>query len=271
MSYTFTYKPPEWLKLPDQVRLSTSEGFSDWELRQLGESMKVRQLAPVGAKPDATLLWGFRRVRAAILVKLKQLAVIITDENLSESEIKVIQLTENMQRFNLTGYEQWQACAELMKLNPSWTAVKLAEHLNKDNSLITRILAPSKLIPRGQESLKKGTITLAHCYPISQVPAEQQDYLLDMAEAGCPRDEIARVVRKSLNGTKKPSTARMIKITIPLPGGGSFVLRQKGLDMGALVDTLDSLLKKAKKSAATYDLRTWEQMMGDEVNKGRMA
>lgn len=70
--------------------------FTEADLRSLGESMlSLGQLQPVGAKPDGLLLWGERRLRAAQLVGIKELSVIVTERALSESEIRLIQLTEN--------------------------------------------------------------------------------------------------------------------------------------------------------------------------------
>jgi ParB/RepB/Spo0J family partition protein len=91
------------------------------------------QLQPVGAKPDGTLLWGERRFRAAQLAGLKELSVIITDRPLSDSEIRLIQLTENMLRADLSGHEKWMACTELMAMNPGWQMKDLAGHLLGDD------------------------------------------------------------------------------------------------------------------------------------------
>jgi len=68
-------KPLSWFKANPQVR----KAFDDAELRALGESLRVRQLQPVLAKPDGTLIAGERRYRAAKLVGLESLQVIITD------------------------------------------------------------------------------------------------------------------------------------------------------------------------------------------------
>ena len=47
-------KPLSWFKANPQVR----KAFDDAELRALGESLKVRQLQPVLARPDGTLIAG---------------------------------------------------------------------------------------------------------------------------------------------------------------------------------------------------------------------
>ena len=100
-------KPLPWFRIRNQVRTS----FDEAEERSLGESMMAHgQLQPVGAKPDGTILWGERRYRAAQLVGITELSVIITEKPLSDSEVRIIQLTENIQRADLSGLiSGWRA------------------------------------------------------------------------------------------------------------------------------------------------------------------
>ena len=49
------------------------------------------------AKPDGTIIAGERRFRAATMVGLKELMVIVTDEPLTQAEIRAIQLTQQNQ------------------------------------------------------------------------------------------------------------------------------------------------------------------------------
>src|SRR5208282_2832454 len=100
-------KPLSWFKPdPNQPRKS----FNEAELRTLGESMKaIGQIQPVGAKLDGTQLWGERRRRAAELVGITELWVVIAEKPLSDFEVKVIQVVENVHRADLSGYEKWMA------------------------------------------------------------------------------------------------------------------------------------------------------------------
>ena len=91
-------KPLTWFKTENQVR----EVKDDPELLALGQSLLERQLQPVIARTNGTLVAGHRRLRAAILVGKPTLDVIITDENLTDSQIRLIQLAENIHRAGLT-------------------------------------------------------------------------------------------------------------------------------------------------------------------------
>lgn len=63
-----------WFKAdPNQPRKT----FDDAELRQLGDSLKAKQLYPLICKPDGTIIDGERRWRAAQLVGLEMLACIV--------------------------------------------------------------------------------------------------------------------------------------------------------------------------------------------------
>ena len=121
-------KPLSWFKPdPNQPRKS----FNEAELRALGESMKAHgQLQPVVAKPDGTMLCGGRRLCSAQLVGMTELAVIIAEKPLSDSEVRVIQLTENMHRADLSGWEKYVGCAEWMGMNPSAQLKDLAAALS---------------------------------------------------------------------------------------------------------------------------------------------
>jgi ParB-like chromosome segregation protein Spo0J len=84
-------KPLDWFQTNPQVR----RAFDEADLLRLGESLKVKQLQPVLCQPDGTLIAGERRLRAARLVGLARLEALIAEEMLSESEIRIWQLTEN--------------------------------------------------------------------------------------------------------------------------------------------------------------------------------
>src|SRR5580658_7969256 len=148
-------KPLAWFKPdPKQPR----KHFDEPALRSLGESLKVRQNDPVQAKPDGTLIDGERRFRAASLVGLEKLDVIITDAALTDTQINIVRLTSFFHREDLNAHEKWQACEQLLKLNTGWVAKDLADHLHIDRSMVTRLLSPSKCIPVWQEALKEGKV-----------------------------------------------------------------------------------------------------------------
>src|SRR5271157_5821384 len=81
------------------------------ELRELRDSLVKKQLVPLLAKADGTIIDGWRRWCAAKLDgKPERLDVIITDEPLTPAQIREIQLVSALHRANLTPYEQYLGC-----------------------------------------------------------------------------------------------------------------------------------------------------------------
>lgn len=259
-----TAKPLSWFKIdPNQPRKS----FDEEGLRRLAESMKAQgQLQPVGARPDGRLLWGERRLRAASLAGLQELQAIITDRQMSESEIRVIQFTENMLREDLKPIEQVDGLEELARLNPGITNKALAELVHLDPSMVTRLRAIAKVIPSVREALAGGKIGLSTAYAISKCesPADQER-MLAQALSGASRDAIEQAGRQS---RKKPATVKLSRVKIAMPQGASVVISGKELSMSELVELLGETLKEARKAAEQFDVKTFQSMMRDKARKG---
>jgi ParB/RepB/Spo0J family partition protein len=260
---TLTNKPLNWFKVASQAR----KHFDEAELRQLGESLRVKQLQPVLARPDGFLIAGERRLRAASLVGLAELMVVITDEPLTESQLRVFQLTENIQRSDLRDSEKWRACEELLRLNPGWANKDLAAHLNLGESTVTKYLAPSRCTAEVQKALEAGQIGITACYEMSRVPAEQQGELLQLKLSGTSRDGLADRVRKQ----KSQSTpqVRVKRILCPLPSGISIVASGQELSLDELIEALGEAQKEAKKAREQgLDAKTFSAVMKDKSKNG---
>jgi ParB family chromosome partitioning protein len=258
-----TYKPLSWFKVGPQAR----KHFEEAELRQLGESLKVKQLQPVLAREDGLLIAGERRFRAASLVGLPELQVIISDEPLTETQIKVFQLTENLHRADLRDSEKFRACEELLRLNPGWANKDLAAHLKLGESTVTKYLSPSRCNPDVQQALEAGQIGISVCYEISRAPIDQQGELLRLKLSGTSRDGLAEHVRKQ----KRESTpqVRVKRIACPLPSGISIVVSGEELSLDDIIEALGEAQKEAKKGREQgLDSKTWQSVMRDKSKAG---
>jgi hypothetical protein len=74
--------------------------FYERGLRRLGESARQKRLEPVLVWPDGRLIDGFRRLRVARVVGRPLLYAIVAKWQFSVSEIRLIQLTKDLQRFD---------------------------------------------------------------------------------------------------------------------------------------------------------------------------
>lgn len=258
-----TRKPLTWFKVKPQARQNLG---SDVDLKNLGKSLRERQLSPVGALPDGTLLYGHRRLKAAELEGLPDLEVKIYEAGLSPGELKAIQITENFQRADLSAFEKWQACEQLRILHPEWQAKDLAESIKLEASTVTKLLSPSKCIPAWREALQAGRVGISDCYAASRVPEEQQRELLALKLGGASRDGLERAVRRA-KPQAKDQGRRLDRIAILLPSGNEIVVRGRGLSLAAVAETLGDCLDAAKKGLKDrLDARTWQQVMRDKAH-----
>lgn len=256
-------KPLSWFKVAPQAR----RHFDESELRQLGESLKVKQLQPVLARPDGLLIAGERRFRAASLVGLADLQVVISEEPLTESQLRIFQLTENLHRADLRDCEKWRACEELVRLNPGWGNKDLAAHLKLGESTVTKYLSPSRCIPEVQDALEAGRIGVTAVYEISRAPADQQAELLQMKLSGTSRDGLADRVRKQKS--QSVPQVRVKRIACPLPSGASVVVSGEELSLDDLIEALGDAQKEAKRAREQgLDARTWQSVMRSKAKKG---
>jgi ParB/RepB/Spo0J family partition protein len=259
---TVATKPLSWFKLHPQVR----KDFDEADLMRLGESLKVKQLQPVVCLPDARLICGERRFRAARLAGLESLEVKILDEQLSESQIKVYQLTENLQRTDLSGPEKWQGCQELKRIN-GWSNRELAGHLHLDPSSVTRILSPSDCIPAVQEAFLAGKCGVSDCYAISKLDQSEQAAMLARKLGGATRDDLETAGRKSRNS--HASSVKLFRVKAPLPSGVEVVISGKELGLDDVIESLSELLKDAKKANdSRLDVKTWSAVLKDKSKAG---
>src|SRR5262245_38466954 len=145
------------------------------KVRQCGESMLARgQLQPVAATEDGRMIFGHGRYLAAKAAGIKTLEVKIYPASLTDTEFRLIRAAENLQRTELTGYQKWLLCADLMCCNPDWLQKTLAEKLNVSEKMVTVNLSPSKCIVAVQEALKQGQIGISDAYAISKLSEQEQ-------------------------------------------------------------------------------------------------
>jgi ParB family transcriptional regulator, chromosome partitioning protein len=272
MSTTIQSIEVSQFKVPEQFR---SELGPEEDLRRLGENMLAcGQLESVGALPNLELLYGFRRLAAAKLVGIKFLDARIFDRPFKKLEIHTINFCENMHRLDLSGYDKWKACEQMLNASPGLTAKELAQQVNMNPSAITKLLSPAKCIPEWQDALRAGEVGIGDCYQASLVPPEQQPLLLEMKRSGESRDGLSRAIRQT-RPVKSRDSVKAARITISLGCGTKIVIRGRRMAMSDLVDTFVDCLEAARKGIKDQlDVKTWQCVMRDKAmaaNGGRAS
>jgi len=150
----------------DQLRASSvqpREDFNNEHLAELAQSIKekgVIQPILVRRKGDYyEIIAGERRFRAASMLNLQELPVIIKD--VDDRDSLELSLIENIQRQELNPIEEARAYKYLMeKFN--LTQERISEVLGKARASVTNILRLLRLPQEIQEAIKKNRISFAH-------------------------------------------------------------------------------------------------------------
>ncbi|KPK98482.1 MAG: hypothetical protein AMJ95_03680 [Omnitrophica WOR_2 bacterium SM23_72] len=139
------------------------EDFDNQSIAELAQSIKekgVIQPLLVRRKADFyELIAGERRLRAAKLLNLKELPIIIKDAE--DKDSLELALIENIQRQGLNPIEEAHAYQHLID-KFYVTQEKISDVLGKSRATIANTLRLLKLPQEIQEELKKGRISFAH-------------------------------------------------------------------------------------------------------------
>ena len=246
---------------PDNPRKQADAEY----IGRLSGDIKLRGiLVPLLIRPDDFIIDGWCRWLAAEAAGLDKLPCIVTAQQLSAGSRLAMQLATVMHRADITGAEKWQACERLRTLNPSWQQKDIAASLNLSESMILRLLSPSKCIPAAQAALAAGKIGISDCYAISKLPEADQGGLLALKLSGASRDAIEQNGRSKRRHCTTPAV-RMDRVKIPMPQGATVVVSGNALGMAEVVELLTETLKEAKKAAETFDVKTFQSMMRDKA------
>jgi ParB family chromosome partitioning protein len=161
---------------PDQPRKHFDEG----ELLALGENMLAHgQMVPLIAymAPGSklyTLLDGERRWRAAQLVGIKQLDVIVLGERPTPLSLHVLQMSLEAHKVGLSLMERSNFLS-IIKEENKWSVNELAASVNMKQPLVSKLLGFQKLCPEVRQLLHDGTLDIEKtqrlslrrlCYPL---------------------------------------------------------------------------------------------------------
>jgi ParB family chromosome partitioning protein len=257
-------------KIKIRSKPQARQTFDQQALMPLADSLVTGQLQPIGVLSDYTLIWGERRLRAALLKKeITHLLAVVFDQEVSESRFLLMRATENFQRTDLTDNEKWLTCKELREANPQWQLQELAAHLHLSPGTITKLLSPAKCSAAWQQALAAGRVGIGDCYAASSLPEAQQDALLTQKLSGASRDDIVQASRKSRNGnTPSAKAARVKRIVCRLPSGVCITAAGERLSLDDLIESLGQAQTAAKKAREQgLDAKTFAAVMKDKSKK----
>lgn len=154
--------------------------FDGESIDELASSIQKNGLIqPLVVRPYQSyyqIITGERRFKACQLLEWSNIPCIV--QEVSDAEMAIMALIENLQRENLSPVEEAQAYRQLLEMT-DLTQAALAEQLGKTQSSIAnkiRLLSLSKPV---QDALNNKLITERHGRAMLQLTAEQQEAILE--------------------------------------------------------------------------------------------
>ena len=192
------------------------------------------------------LLAGFRRRAAMGQGGIETASVLVYPPSLTTTQRRIINLTENMQRVDLSDPEIFLSCKELMALDAAWQRKDLAAHLNKEASTVTRYLCPDELIPEALDAFLAGKFGFAKAYSIAK--SDDQAAMLSLALSGASRDELEQAGRKKRSSATP--AVRVSKLKVPLVSGPVVTVSGDEITLEEAIEAAGEAVKQMKAAVA---------------------
>jgi ParB family chromosome partitioning protein len=178
--------------------LQPREDFDHQSLEELTQSIKekgVIQPVLVRRRGDGyELIAGERRFRAANLLNLKEIPVIIKD--VDDRDSLEISLIENIQRQDLNAIEEARAYQYLID-KFQVTQERIGEVLGKSRVAITNTLRLLHLPQEIQEEIRRGRISFAHGRALLEIedPNQQRKLAQEVISKGFSVRELENIIK----------------------------------------------------------------------------
>ena len=201
-------KEGDQVKLPIQNLISGKfqprKHFDQTELDELAESIRSNGiLQPILVRPlnekgsSYEIIAGERRWRAAQIVKLHEVPVIIRD--FDDSTALGVALIENLQRSDLNIIEEAEGFRSLM-LKFEFTQEKLSSQLGKSRSHIANVLRLLSLPNTVKRHISNGDLSFGHARVLVSLPEEKAK---EVADRIIDEELSVRKVEKLVNQIKR--------------------------------------------------------------------
>jgi len=226
------------------------------------EPILVRRITPAGEEDDDgqaskdraetfRIISGERRYRAAQQAGLFEVPVI--EMEVTEQEALEIALIENLQRKDLTPFEEAEGYQTLAQLH-GYTHEEISEAVGKSRTVITESLALLQMPPRVRDAVQAlGITTKSLLLEVLKAGSEEEMIRLleEVASHGLNRDDLRQRLRKRDRATTKPRrTPYSFKFRAP---DKSYTLnltfRQSEVDRQDLIQALEQILGELREQA----------------------
>jgi ParB family chromosome partitioning protein len=255
------------LTVAPQVR----QEFDEELLRGLAVSIReVGLLQPIRVRQDGdrfVIVDGERRYRAAAILGLKTLPVIIESKPLSEGETIQKQLVANCQRSELSALEKATALHRLM-LETEWSAAQAAAKLGLSAATVAKHLALLTLPESIRQAVAAGTISASAGYELAQIDdAERQSALAEQLAAGLlTRDGLVGARKAERNRAGTTTAGPVVRATALMSEGRSVTVSSANLTLDSFIEAVEDILTKARRERTRgAKLSTFLKLLRDQA------
>ncbi len=218
--------------------------FDEYELFKLSESIRENGIIqPLTVRRNGSgyvLVAGERRLRAARMAGLKKVPCIVV--NINDKAAAVYAIIENLQREDLTLFEQAEGIERLIK-KYNITQQEAAERLGIAQSTLSNKLRILRLGENERERITAANLTERHARALIRIEDEEKrSFALDKIIAeNMPSKECERFVEELLNPKETEEPAK------PMRKSGIADVRLFSNSLNRLIDTLLSAGIKASR------------------------
>ncbi len=246
--------------------------FNEESIQELAQNIRHTGLAsPISIRLEGGkyhLIHGERRLRALIAAGETSVLALVDSREMAKSERLLTQLSENLQREELSPLETARAVRQLIE-ESGWSASQVAEKLGRSNGYISRILALTTLSAEIQADIASGRIAASAAYELSKIEdAEERSRVAAELIAGkMTRDGVvARRRGASESPASDSSPTALSRVTAMLGAGRSVTVAGPSMTLDSFIAWLEELLVKAKKTRNQgIEIFTFIKMLRDQA------
>jgi ParB/RepB/Spo0J family partition protein len=196
---------------------------------------------------------GHRRHAVAILAGLECVPCIVFGDEVTETQVREIQLVTQLQSEALSPYCVYLGIKNLQELQPDATGADLAKAISRSESYVSTVLSLDRLIQPLKDRARDGKIGLRQWYMLSKLsPGKQAEKLNGHHQAG------------------EHETVKVTKISCCVPGKkAKLTISGKEISLVQAIDIVQEWLRLAKKATEEgVSAKSFERVCRDKAKMG---
>lgn len=246
-------QPPEFFACDiDRLqpnRYQPRRQFAEAELRELSQSIKeqgvLQPLLVRRTNTELELVAGERRLRAARMAGLTQVPVLV--RSITDSELLVMSIVENVQRENLNPMEEAEAYHRLMN-EFELTQEQVAAQVGKSRPAVANFLRLRLLPEPIKANIMDGSLSMGHARALlgADTPAQQTAAWRTILAKKLSVRETERLIKRLKAESQPPPP-------VAPPNSNEIYFRELAQELSRNLGTKVNIIRKGKKGRLEID------------------